>query len=294
MKLVSSIIILIFLQCCKSEPPTDAKYIDEINQWHQKRIERLLADNGWLNIVGRSWLKKGENKFGSAKDNDVVVESNKLPEHVGIFILQDTIVNMQINPDIKVFKDGKPISKIQMIDDQKPNMTVFELSSIKWSLIKRGNLFGVRFRDLESPLVKNFPGIERFPVSKKWKFTAKFQEYYPPKEIIVPNVLGQNNIERSPGAVIFHYGEKLYKIDALEEDDRLFLIFADKTSGEETYGGGRFIYVDKPDSNGNIILDFNKAFNPPCVFTKFATCPLPPIQNYLNLRIEAGEKNFIH
>lgn len=295
MKLLSALSIsLIFLFGCKSEPPADPSYVEEINQWHQKRVDRLKADDGWLNLVGRTWLKQGENKFGSAKDNEVIIESDKVPPYMGVFIFKDSTVIMKVNDGVEVLLNGKPVKEIKMIDDQKPDITVFQYSTIKWNLIIRDTLYGIRFRDLESPLVKNFPGIERFPVTEKWKLTARFQPYIPQKEIIVPNVLGQMNKELSPGAVVFQVGEKFYKIDALEEGNRLFLIFADRTSGEETYGGGRFMYVDKADSNGNIILDFNKAYNPPCVFTKFATCPLPPKQNYLNLRIEAGEKNYGH
>lgn len=286
--------LILILACKKEEPLADPSYVEEINKWHQKRIERLKAEDGWLNLVGRTWLKLGENKFGSAKDNDVIIESDKVPPYMGVFIFKDSIVAMKVNEGVEILLNGKPIKEIKMIDDQKQNMTVFQYSTIRWNLIIRDTLYGIRFRDLESPLVKNFPGIERFPVNERWKLTAKFQPYIPPKEIIVPNFLGQMNKELSLGAVVFKVGEKIYKIDALEEGERLFLIFADRTSGEETYGGGRFLYVDKPDSNGNIILDFNKAYNPPCVFTKFATCPLPPKQNYLNLKIEAGEKNFKH
>lgn len=286
--------LILILACKKEEPLADPSYVEEINKWHQKRIERLKAEDGWLNLVGRTWLKLGENKFGSAKDNDVIIESDKVPPYMGVFIFKDSIVTMKVNDGVEILLNGKPIKEIKMIDDQKQNMTVFQYSTIRWNLIIRDTLYGIRFRDLESPLVKNFPGIERFPVNERWKLTAKFQPYIPSKEIIVPNVLGQMNKELSLGAVVFKVGEKIYKIDALEEGERLFLIFADRTSGEETYGGGRFLYVDKPDSNGNIILDFNKAYNPPCVFTKFATCPLPPKQNYLNLKIEAGEKNFKH
>ncbi len=285
---------IILLYACKKQSEADLAYIDEINQWHQKRISRLKAEDGWLNLVGRTWLKPGENRFGSAKDNDVIIESDKVPAYMGSFFFKDSVVIMKVNSGINVLLNGKPVKEIRMIDDQKPDMTVFQYSTIKWNLIIRDTLYGVRFRDIESPAVKNFPGIERFPISSKWKFNATFKPYNPPKEIFIPNVLGQINKELSPGAVVFEYEGNFYEIDAIDEGEKLFLIFADKTSGEETYGGGRYIYVDKPDSNGNIILDFNKAYNPPCVFTKFATCPLPPNQNYLNLRIEAGEKNFAH
>lgn len=293
MKYISIFIILVsILIGCKKASEENPDYVKEINEWHQKRIERLKAPDGWLNLVGRTWLKPGINKFGSAKDNDVIIESEKVPAYMGEFILKDSIVIMKVYEGIEVLLEGKPVKEIIMIDDQKKDMTVFQYGTIKWNLIIRGNKYGIRFRDLESPLVKNFKGIERFPVNSAWKFVARFAAYKPPKKIFVPNVLGQIEEEFSPGAVVFEKDGKTFRIDAIDAGEKLFLIIADETSGEETYGGGRFLYVDKPDSSGNLILDFNKAYNPPCVFTKYATCPLPPEQNYLKLRIEAGEKNY--
>ena len=285
-------IFVLILFGCKKTSEENPGYVKEINEWHQKRIERLKAPDGWLNLVGRTWLKPGVNKFGSAKDNDVIIESEKVPAYMGEFILKDSIVTMKVYEGVEVLLDGKPTKEIIMIDDQKKDMTVFQYGTIKWNLIIRGDKYGIRFRDLESTLVKNFKGIERFPVNSNWKFIAKFEAYNPSKKIFVPNVLGQIEEEFSPGAVVFEKDGKTFRIDAIDEGEKLFLIIADETSGEETYGGGRFLYVDKPDSSGNLVLDFNKAYNPPCVFTKYATCPLPPEQNYLKLRIEAGEKNY--
>lgn len=290
-----TIIFIVFLAViigCKKTVEENPEYVTEINDWHRKRIERLKAPDGWLNLVGRTWLKPGVNKFGSAQDNDVIIESDKVPAHIGEFIFEDSTVTMKVYDGVKVLLDGNPVKVIIMIDDQKKDMTVFEYGTIKWNLIIRGDKYGIRFRDMESPLVKNFKGIERYPINSEWKFNARFEAYNPPKKIYVPNVLGQIEEELSPGAVVFEKEGKTFRIDAIDEGKKLFLIFADETSGEETYGGGRFLYVDKPDSLGIIILDFNKAYNPPCVFTKYATCPLPPEQNYLKLRIEAGEKNY--
>ncbi|MCL6495074.1 MAG: DUF1684 domain-containing protein [Ignavibacterium sp.] len=293
MKYIGIFIVLVSLLVgCKKTSEENPDYVREINEWHQKRVDRLKAPDGWLNLVGRTWLKPGVNKFGSAKGNDVIIESDKVPAFMGEFILKDSIVTMKVYNGVDVLLDGKPVKEIVMIDDQKNDMTVFQYGTIKWNLIIRGDKYGIRFRDLESPIVKNFKGIERFPVNSGWKFVTKFEAYNPPKKIFVPNVLGQIEEEFSPGAVVFEKDGKTFRIDAIDEGEKLFLIFADETSGEETYGGGRFLYVDKPDSSGNLILDFNKAYNPPCVFTKYATCPLPPEQNYLKLRIEAGEKNY--
>lgn len=287
------ILFLFTLIGCKPSPVADPEYVKEINEWDAKRISRLKAADGWLNLVGRFWLKKGENTFGSGKNNDIVVESSKLPESIGTFLFVDSTVTFKAKENVEVFHQSKPVKEIVMIDDQKKDMTVLEIGSIKFNLIIRDTLYGIRFRDLNSDLVNNFKGIERFPIDESWKIKASFEEYNPPKEIEVPNVLGQISKEKSPGAIVFERDGKSFRIDAVDEGgERLFLIIADETSGEETYGGGRFMYVNKPDSSGSIILDFNKAYNPPCVFTKYATCPLPPAQNYLKLRIEAGEKMY--
>ena len=287
------LITIFFIAGCEKKPNASPEYLNEIKQWDQKRIERLKAEDGWLNLVGRTWLKPGENKFGSAKDNDVVIESNKVPDYMGVFIFQDSTVTMRVNDGVEVLFNGTPVKEMLMIGDTKKEMTVFQYGSIKWNLIVRNELYGIRFRDLESEIVKNFEGIERFPVDEGWRISADFEAYNPPKKISVPNILGQVDEELSPGAVVFTKDNQTYRIETIDAGDRLWLIFADGTSGEETYGGGRFLYTaSKADSAGKIIVDFNKAYNPPCVITKFATCPLPPKENYIKLRVTAGEKMY--
>lgn len=288
---------IIFFYSCNTETletKGSPEYLNEIKKWDQHRIERLKADDGWLNLVGRTWLHRGENKFGSAKNNDVVIESNKVPDYMGTFIFHDSTVTMKVNDGVEILLNGKPVKEMLMIGDTKKDMTVFQYGSIKWNLIVRDTLYGIRFRDLESQDVKNFNGIKRFPVNEDWRITADFEVYNPPKKIEVPNVLGQIDEELSPGAVVFTKDNQSYKLDAIDAGDRFWLIFADGTSGEETYGGGRFLYTDsKTDSTGKVIVDFNKAYNPPCVLTKYATCPLPPKQNYIKLKVTAGEKMYV-
>lgn len=291
--LLTTLIASLSFYACKNEAletKGTPEYLEEIKQWDQKRVERLKADDGWLNLVGRTWLKHGENKFGSSKENDVVIESGKVPANMGVFIFHDSTVTMKVNEGVEVLFNGKPVKEMVMIGDTKKDMTVFQYGSIKWNLIVRNELYGIRFRDLESEFVKSFSGIERFPVNEDWRIEAKYETYDPPKKINVPNVLGQIDEELSPGVIEFKKDNQTYRLDAIDEGDKLWFIFADGTSGEETYGGGRFLYTDKADSTGKVIVDFNKAYNPPCVLTKFATCPLPPKQNYLTLRITAGEK----
>ena len=288
--IIISLLSMTFLIGCEQKPKASPEYLEEIKEWDQKRITRLKAEDGWLNLVGRSWLKPGENKFGSAKDNNVVIESNKVPDYIGIFVFQDSTVTMKVNESVEVLFNGKPVQEMIMIGDEKESMTVFQYGPVKWNLIIRNEQYGIRFRDIESDLVKNFSGIERFTVDSNWIVNAKFEPYNPPKIISVPNVLGHIDEEPSPGAVVFTKENQTHRVETVDAGERLWLIFADETSGEDTYGGGRFLYVNKADENGIVRIDFNKAYNPPCVFTKFATCPLPPKENYLKLKISAGEK----
>lgn len=267
------------------------EYIKEIKNWHKKRIENLKKENGWLNLVGLYWLKEGENSFGSNEANDLIFPK-KAPAFIGKFFLKDSIVRVEINENVDVFSDGKKIKSLELKNDKDGNPTILQHGSLRWYIIKRGNKYGVRLRDIESELVKNFKGIETFPINEDWKIEAKFEPYNPPKKIFVPNIIGMIEEESSPGSLVFTKDGKTFKLDVLDEGDSYFLIFADETSGKETYGGGRFLYIKKPAPNEKIYIDFNKAYNPPCVFTKYATCPLPPQQNYLKLRITAGEKKY--
>ena len=287
-KLLLAIFLLLTITSCTQKPTADPEYIKEIEDWDKRRVERLREENGWLNLAGLFWLKEGENKFGSANDNNIIFPSG--PDNIGILILKDSVVTVKINRGINVINNGNAVTEMTLLDDLSGNPTILQTGSLRWNVIKRTKGIGIRFRDLNADLVKNFKGIERFPVNEEWKIEASFDVYDPPKKILIPDIVGTVDEELCPGAVVFVKDGKEYRIDAIDSGQRLFLIFADETSGVETYGAGRFMYVDKPDSAGKIILDFNKAYNPPCVFTKFATCPLPPKENYLKLRIEAGEK----
>ena len=292
--LLFSILFITFLTIysCKNEnleTKGTPEYISEIQQWHQKRIARLKEETGWLNLVGLFWLKEGENNFGSAKDNDIVFPSG--PEHIGSLSLNDSTVTINVLPDVSVLNNGKPVNKMILKDDHTGDPTILALGSLRWYIIKRTKGYAVRLRDLNAKLLKTFKDIERFPVNVDWRIEAKFVKYDPPKKITIPDIIGTAEVENSPGAVVFTKDNQTYRMDALDAGgNRIWFIFADETSGIETYGAGRFLYTDKPDSNGIVILDFNEAYDPPCVFTRFATCPLPPKDNYLKLRITAGEK----
>ena len=166
-------------------------------------------------------------------------------------------------------------------------------NTLRWFVIKRGERYAIRLRDLESPFLKEFHGIETFIVDSKWKLKAKFVPTAG-KKIAILDITGQTSQQDSPGVLVFTIAGKEYKLDALTEGEEFFIIFGDKTNKKETYGAGRFVYATKPDAEGYTFLDFNKAYNPPCAFTPYATCPLPPKQNLLPIEIKAGEKNYGH
>jgi len=178
--------------------------------------------------------------------------------------------------------------------DAEGEPTLLRRGSVSFYLIKRGERLGVRVKDSRSPALLAFHGIDSYPIQLKWRVDARFEAYPAGKTIPVPNILGSVEQEKSPGAVVFDFEGREFRIDAVTESgtEDLFLIFGDQTNGVETYGGGRFLYAAPADKNGRVVLDFNKAYNPPCVFTPYATCPLPPPQNRLAIRVEAGEKKF--
>ena len=169
---------------------------------------------------------------------------------------------------------------------------MLKLGTLTFHVIKRGERLGVRVKDSASPERTNFRGLEYFPVDERWRVEARFEPHNPPKSIPIVNVLGMEEDTPSPGTLVFDLNGQTYRLDALTEEGepQFFVIFADQTSGKETYGAGRYLYAGPPDSAGRLLIDFNEAYSPPCAFTKYATCPLPPEQNKLPVRVEAGEK----
>ena len=296
-KIVFSLIALtitLTLYSCKTETieqKGSPEYISEVQQWYKKRIERLKDENGWLTLVGLYWLDEGENSFGSDKENHIIFPENS-PGKIGSITLNDTIISLNVIENVIVTNNEEPVNKIILQHDLTGSPTILNLGTLRWYIIKRDGKYGIRLRDTNAPLRQEFGGIERFPVSDDWELEAKFEAYNPPKTISLPTQLGTVVEEKSPGAAVFKINNKEYRLDAIDTGNRFWFIFADETNGKETYGAGRYLYMDKPDSTGKMIIDFNYAYNPPCVFTKYATCSFAPKQNHLRLRITAGEKTW--
>lgn len=289
-----SLAALSLAACSKAPAPEQSAdaYRAEIEEWRAGRDKSLRDENGWLTLAGLYWLEEGDSTFGSAPDNTVVFPAGKAPARLGTFHRQGEKVTLEVTPGLGLAADGKEVTapSLGLAPDASGKPTMLSLGSLTFHVIKRPGKVGIRLKDKESPVLAGFAGVESFAVDPSWRIAARFEPYDPPKTIKVPNIIGTDFDETSPGALVFERGGATYRLEPTGAPGKdLFLVFGDATNGHETYGGGRFLYVPPP-KDGQAIVDFNQTYNPPCVFTPYATCPLPPRQNKLALRVEAGEK----
>lgn len=281
---------ILFSRCDQAKrDKTSDNYQDTIQEWRKNRVKNLKSPEGWLNLAGLYWLEKGKNTIGSDSTHDVVFPE-KAPSKVGTVFLNDGNIRFTAQNDVKVYHKDILIDGMQLKSDADDDPTVLKHGSLKWFVIKRGEKYAVRLRDLESPLLDKLSDIPAFPAVKKWRKKATFIPYQESKTIDVPNVLGGTNQEESPGMLKFEHNDETYTLQALGSRKSLFIVFGDDTNAEETYGGGRFLVAGEPNDDNITHLDFNKAYNPPCAFTPYATCPLPPKANRLPFKVKAGEK----
>jgi uncharacterized protein (DUF1684 family) len=270
-------------------------YHREIADWQAKRIRDLKAPNGWLNLVGLYWLEAGPNTFGSGSDNKIVFPAGSIDPSAGSFERSGNTVKLVVANNVTITVNGKSVKEAIIYDgDSSTPPAVIASGRLRWTVIRRDDRIGIRLRDTASPLLTQFKGIDHFPVDTAWRITATLKTPTQPSRIAIKNILGQTSQQQTPGKLVFTIGATQYALDALREGDELFIIFGDETTGKSTYPSGRFLGVRKPGADGTTVIDFNKAYNPPCAFTNYATCPLPPPQNILPVAITAGEKNYGH
>jgi uncharacterized protein (DUF1684 family) len=265
-----------------------------VDEWYQGRLERLIGPNGWITLIGLYWLHEGNNTFGREPKNSLVLDHPSMPTTLGTFVVHRDSVMFTAKPNSVVTHKDQKIKSIAMQSDASTEPTVLKSGTLEFFVIERVGKFAVRVRDTEHPARRAFKGIERYPVSVDWVMDAKFEPYVPVRHIDIVNILGMTESMVSPGALVFEKDGRTFRLDAILEapdEKELFIMFADATSARETYGAGRFLYIPLP-SNGRAVADFNRSYNPPCAFNDFATCPLPPKQNRLSLRITAGEKKY--
>ena len=269
----------------------DTGYAQEVDAWRAKREADLRAPEGWLSVVGLHWLREGTSTIGSARGNDILLPL-PAPPRVGTVELVKGKALIHVSPGVTVKAQDKAVTEALLQSDKEGKPDVLAVGPVSLYVIERGGRLALRVKDPQSPRRRTFRGLEWYPVKEALRIHARFVPYDPPKKVPIANVLGMVDPLPSPGYAVFTVNGREVKLDSvLEEPDakELFFIFKDATAGKDTYPAGRFLYAAMP-KDGQVVLDFNKAYSPPCAFTSFATCPLPPRQNRLAVRIEAGEK----
>lgn len=311
---VSALIVaLSTTPAARAGPPSDAAAADastretaRIADWRAKRLASLTSETGWLTPVALYWLKEGDNSFGRAPDRAFSLDDAVLAPDTGAFVLtrghsrpgDHTMTRPRVRyvahgSQVMTYQ-GKPVTTLDLVSDLDENPTELIAGTLHFMLIDRAGHSGIRVRDSVSPNRSQFHGLQYFPIRTDWHIRARFEPYTPAHRIPIVNILGMQEEMTSPGAIVFERAGRTWRLDTVLEapgDSELFVMFSDATSGKETYGAGRFMYVELP-AGGRIDVDFNEAYNPPCAFTDFATCPLPPAQNRLALAVDAGELKY--
>jgi uncharacterized protein (DUF1684 family) len=282
-----------FLSCGGSAPPEiDPAYRAEIEATWAEREERLTAEDGWLTLVGLDWLEPGSNTVGTGEDAAVRLPDG--PAVVGSLDLgDDGIVTLTPVPDSGLTVNGEAAEAGPVASDASGSPDLIRSGRSLFYLIERGERVGVRVKDPEAPIRLDFAGLERYPLDPAFRITATFEPYPEPKEVAIPTIIGEPSMMLAPGSLRFAVGGESVSLEPYvdgPEDRSLFLVFRDATSGDTTYGAGRFLGAELIDGSTEVVLDFNLATNPPCAFTAFATCPLPTPENTLFVAIEAGER----
>ncbi len=282
---------VLLAQPATSEESEPARYESALAEWRADRVADLKGPDGWLNLAGLYWLEEGANSFGAAPGNDLVAPQDSAPPKLGEFLVENGTVTFRTEPRVDVFIGKSPVTQILLADDQEKEATLLTSGSLAWTVIRRMDRLGVRLRDYDHPAVTAFAGIDFYAADPRWRLEARFEPYPEPRKIRVPTVVEGLGWEPTvPGTLEFEVQGQALSLEAYHSDDGLFIVFADTTTGDTTYPAGRYLAADLPGEDGTTILDFNKAYNPPCVFSEFATCPLATPRNRLPLAIEAGEK----
>lgn len=263
--------------------------------WRAERQESIAGTNGWITLVGRHWLAEGNTSAGSNPSNPIILPAGRAPGRVGTFLRNGPVVRFAAAPGVGATIDGRPVTDadaVELRSDAAGKPSRLRVGELVLTIIQRGEKVGVRVRDPESPARRQFRGLPCFPYDPAWRIAGRFERFPEARVLVVDDVTGNTQSLPSPGELVFTAAGHEQRLQVVQEpdDERYFVIFRDDTAGETTYGAGRFLYVDRADTAGRVVIDFNRAFTPPCGFTDFATCPLPPRGNRLSIPIPAGER----
>jgi uncharacterized protein (DUF1684 family) len=256
------------------------------------RAEMICADRSWLTVAGLHWLQPGENTFGTASTNALILPPDSAPAYAGSFYFEGEVTTVRPAPGVALLINGAAPIDQPLQHDLTGKPDVVALNALEMIVIKRGLRMGIRLFDNATPRRQTFTGLEWYPIDPAYCVTARFVPYTPPRPISYVNVLDDPMTADSPGAIEFTWQGAVYRLDAQPAGDKLFFNFRDATNRDTTYGAGRFLTTPGP-VDGLVTVDFNQATNPYCAYTPYGTCPLPPPQNHLPIRIEAGERRFV-
>jgi len=289
-KWVVALIVCTLAACDTTDSGIDTEaHRAEILQWRAERLERLKAPYGYLSLAGLFWLNEGSSSIGSATDNDFVFPAKSAP-HIGELQTSPEGVVLIVDPDADVRHGENQVASILISDDTTDSPVTLTHGTLAWTVIKRDERFALRLRDFEHPGIDAFPPLEYFPVDPTLRLTATLRRYDEPRVVDVDTVIeGLGYRPESPGRVAVEMNGTVHDLEAYASGDSQFYGCGDATTGHETYPAGRFVYSAVPGKDGTTVLDFNKAYNPPCAFNDFATCPVASQRNRLAIRIEAGE-----
>lgn len=270
----------------------------EILAWREERLQRLTRPDGWLSLVGMLWLTPGSTYVGAAKDNGTRLPLG--PAQIGMLTLADNgAATLRLSPGVEseLLVDGQAPARgavIPLVADTAgtPTVVAFNKGDASFILIERAGRYGLRVRNAFAPTRTRFPGLDYWDIDPSLRFVARFTAHPPGKTVEIINVLGMVEPMPNPGTLTFTTADgRDITMEAVDEGDgRLFFTFADRTSGHGSYAASRMVYADPAGPDGTTVLDFNKAYNPPCAFTDFSTCPLPLPENRIDLAVTAGEK----
>ncbi len=278
----------------KTGPAPDPNFLADNAVWRNERKQDLLRPDGWTSLVGLHWLELKAHYLGSSTGSGIRLAVG--PPKLGMVEQRDGHIYLTPESGVALTLDGEPLKgrvELKTDHDETPSLVGFDEGKGLLSVIKRGQRFGLRIKYADAPTRLQFAGLDYWPADPDWKIVGKFVPHPPGKTMPIVDIIGTSTDAPNPGAVEFVREGKTYRIEAIgEPGNELFLVFADRTSGHGSYPAGRFIDTPGPDAQGKVVLDFNRAYSPPCAFTTFATCPLPPPENRLDLAITAGEKTY--
>ncbi len=273
-------------------PEVPADWRRQVEQWRLERERSLRAEDGWLTLVALAWFGDDPLTVGTGDDVDVRLAAGSAPVRVGTFRVVDHRVLFEAAPGVQATVDGRSVEQVVLHTDADEQPDVVRVGRVSIFAIDRDGRLALRIKDPEAPARRRFHGLDWYPVDVRWRVAARYEPFDEPREVTIPTATGYDSRMVAPGRLVFELGGRSLSLVAFSEhagEDGFFVVFRDRTSGETTYGAGRYLQVDPP-RDGATVLDFNRAYNPPCAFTSLATCPYPPPENHLPVAIEAGEK----